>query len=42
MASAGMKFMRRMTQTHGEITERMEIFHQNLKLSQFYRKYKIT
>jgi hypothetical protein len=41
-ASAGLKFMRRMTNTHGKFTERMKIFYENLKLSQLYRKYKIT
>jgi len=42
MAPAGLKFMRRMTNTHCKITERMKIFDQNLKLSHLYRKYKIT
>jgi len=38
MASAGLKFMRRTTNTHGKITERMKIFYQNLKIKSIVQK----
>jgi len=41
ITSAEIKFVRRRQNTHGRITKPVKIFHQNLKLTQLYRKFKI-